>query len=448
MRGVGGNSLRRTSRCLANVAQRAPFCSRPTHAVPWPRANAHGSSPAAAAASSSSSPDGATTSSSSSISSPGTHTASSSASPVLEIPTTVGPPPPAPGPGVMVAYYADHWKVPLPEGHRFPMLKYAATRSALAGDGSLEGRLALRPASPAALEDLALVHCPQYVERFRLDAMTEPEMRNVGFPWSPQLVGRTFSSCGGTVAATHLVLQQGWGIAGNIAGGTHHAFRDRGEGFCVFNDIAVASRVAIRDYGLDSILVLDLDVHQGNGTADIFADEPRVTTFDMFGDKNYPWKSRRVNTYGLPLPDHTGDDEYLGLLRSWLPRLLAQHRPQLIMFQAGVDALKGDSFGRLGLSRAGLLARNNLVYGSALEAGVPLVVTMGGGYTRPMDASVTCHTDVYRTAAYRLSAWAAAAEQRQQQQQQGTARGRAEEAGRGQSAEAAVAAAAAASGQQ
>ncbi|KXZ43409.1 hypothetical protein GPECTOR_91g563 [Gonium pectorale] len=164
----------------------------------------------------------------------------------------------------------------------------------------------------------------------------------------------------------------------------------------------------MRDYGLTSILVLDLDVHQGNGTAELFENDPRVTTFDMFGDKNYPWKTRRRNTYDVPLPDDTGDEEYLGLLRAWLPRLLSDHRPQLIMFQAGVDALKGDGFGRLGLSRGGLLARNNLVYGTALEAGVPMVITMGGGYTKPMDASVAAHTDVYRTAAYRLSAWHAA----------------------------------------
>ncbi|GLC47189.1 hypothetical protein PLESTB_001622600 [Pleodorina starrii] len=319
-------------------------------------------------------------------------------------------PPPGPS-GVLVAYYADHWRVPLPPGHRFPMEKYAATHGSLEADPSLEGLVQLRAAPPVDFEDVTLVHEPAYVERFRCNHMTEPEMRNVGFPWSEQLVGRTFASCGGTVAAMHVVMQRhqqqgGGAIAGNIAGGTHHAFRDRGEGFCVFNDIAVAANVAMRDYGLDSILVVDLDVHQGNGTADIFQNDPRVTTFDMFGDKNYPWKTRRTNTYDVPLRDETGDEEYLALLRSWLPRLLRDHRPQLILFQAGVDALRGDSFGRLGMSRSGLLARNNLVYGTALEAGVPLVITMGGGYTRPMDASVSCHTDVYRTAAYRLAAWA------------------------------------------
>ncbi|GFR49756.1 hypothetical protein Agub_g11915, partial [Astrephomene gubernaculifera] len=319
-----------------------------------------------------------------------------------------GPPAPPPSPGVLVAYYADHWQVPLPPGHRFPMSKYAATRAALAADPSLAPCLQLRPAPPVCWGDVTEVHEAGYVERFRSNRMTEAEMRNVGFPWSQQLVGRTFASSGGTVEAMHVVMRQGRGIAANIAGGTHHAFRDRGEGFCIFNDIAIAASVALRDYGLHSILVVDLDVHQGNGTADIFQDDPRVTTFDMFGDKNYPWRSRRRNTYDLPLPDDTGDEPYLELLRSWLPRLLKQHRPQLLLMQAGVDALKGDSFGRLALSRGGLLARNNLVCGAALQAGVPMVITMGGGYTRPPDASVDCHTDVYRTAAYRLAAWARA----------------------------------------
>ncbi|EFJ47569.1 hypothetical protein VOLCADRAFT_91828 [Volvox carteri f. nagariensis] len=287
------------------------------------------------------------------------------------------PLPPLGPPGVLVAYYADHWRVPLPPGHRFPMEKYAATHGSLKADHSLEGLIQLRAAPAVSMEDVTLAHDVAYVERFRYNRMTDPEMRNVGFPWSEQLVGRTFASCGGTVAAMHVVMQQGGSIiAGNIAGGTHHAFRDRVESLflCILT--------------LDSILVVDLDVHQGNGTADIFQDDPRVTTFDIFGDKNYPWKTRRKNTYDIPLLDDTGDEQYVALLRSWLPKLMREHRPQLIMFQAGVDALRGDSFGRLGMTRSGLLARNNLVYGTALEAGVPLVITMGGGYTRPMDASV------------------------------------------------------------
>jgi len=236
-------------------------------------------------------------------------------------------------------------------------------------------------------------------------------MRNVGFPWSEPLVGRTLASAGGTIAATRIVLgsRSGGGgprFAANIAGGTHHAFRASGEGFCVFNDVALSAAVAMRDFGLDSILVLDLDVHQGNGTAGILEGDDRVVTFDMFGDKNYPYKTRMRNTYDIPLEDGTGDEEYLGLLSDWLPRLVAKHRPQLLIFQAGVDPLEGDSFGRLGISRQGLIRRNHMVYSTALEHSLPLVITMGGGYTRPMDRSIEAHTDVYRTAAYRWHAWA------------------------------------------
>jgi len=266
------------------------------------------------------------------------------------------------------------------------------------------------------MRDLLLVHDAEYINRFATGKLLPEEMRNVGFPWSLELVGRTFSSAGGTIQATRLLFEEGRLITANIAGGTHHAFHARGEGYCIFNDIAVAARVAMEDYGVQRVLVVDLDVHQGNGTAGIFESDPRVTTFDVFGDKNYPWKTRMRNTYDVPLPDGTGDEEYLSVLRQWLPRLMEQHQPQLLFFQAGVDALKGDSFGRLCLSRQGLLQRNHLVYSTALQAGVPMVITMGGGYTKPMDASVECHTDVYRSAAYRLHAWVSALNQQQQQQ--------------------------------
>ena len=188
------------------------------------------------------------------------------------------------------------------------------------------------------------------------------------------------------------------------AGGTHHARSEVGEGFCVFNDIAVAASVAMNEFNIERILVIDLDVHQGNGTAHIFQQDNRITTFDMYCDSNYPWHTRHPATHDVPLPNDVTDDEYIRLLTEWLPRL-ALHKPQLIFFQAGVDALAEDSLGKLSLSRNALNRRNNLVYSFALEASVPLVVTMGGGYSKPtMEASVTSHADVYRTAAYRLRA--------------------------------------------
>eukprot|EP00798_Chlamydomonas_sp_ICE-L_P001717 gene1717-33124_t len=282
----------------------------------------------------------------------------------------------------LVCFSACHHVVPLPEGHRFPMLKYAATRENLATDGSLADKIDLRQGPVAQMRDLVLAHDEAYIKRFETGNMTEDEMRNVGFPYSKELVGRNFSSTGATVEATRLLFEEGRLMTANVAGGTHHAFKSRGEGFCVFNDIAVAAKVALRDFNLSSILVIDLDVHQGNGTAAIFEHEPRVTTFDVFGDKNYPWKTRMKNTYDVGLPDGTGDEEYLEMLRSWLPRLIETHKPQLVFFQAGVDALNGDSFGRLALTRQGLLQRNNLVYSTVLEAGVPTVHQANGAQYR------------------------------------------------------------------
>lgn len=188
------------------------------------------------------------------------------------------------------------------------------------------------------------------------------------------------------------------------AGGTHHAFADRGEGFCVFNDIAVAIMYALEVHGLSRVLVVDLDVHQGNGTADIFQHDDRVTTFDMFCDRNYPWQTRRQNTYDIALPVSTTDEEYLGTLKESLAMLL-KHEPQLVVFQAGVDALAEDSLGKMNLSRDALGSRNNMVLSFALSQEVPLLITLGGGYARPdMTPSVSAHADVFRAAAFRLSA--------------------------------------------
>jgi acetoin utilization deacetylase AcuC-like enzyme len=188
------------------------------------------------------------------------------------------------------------------------------------------------------------------------------------------------------------------------AGGTHHAFACHGEGFCVFNDIAIAAKYAMEVHGLSRVLVVDLDVHQGNGTADIFQADPRVTTFDMFCDRNYPWETRRRNTHDIALPASTSDEEYLSLLRDSL-EMLHMYEPQFIIFQAGVDALAEDSMGKMSLSRHALAARNNMIYSFALSHHAPLLITLGGGYARPdMSPSVLAHADVFRAAAFRLSA--------------------------------------------
>ncbi|CAI5473026.1 unnamed protein product [Closterium sp. Yama58-4] len=301
----------------------------------------------------------------------------------------------------LLAFYADHHVVPLPDGHRFPMDKYRTTRLLLQSDASLVRILAVHPAPLVSWEELQQVHEEGYLTRLFTHALSEQEQRVLGFPWSSHLLLRSQASCGGTVAATHAVLMGLRRAAGVLAGGTHHAFRGHGEGFCVFNDIAVAAVAALTHHPTicnanRPILALDLDVHQGNGTASIFEGDPRVVTFSMHGANNYPWRSKRRSNYDIELPDDTGDAAYLALLQEWLPRLFDQHRPSLVIFQAGVDALKEDSFGRLAMTRAGMLRRNNMVYSACTDNNVPLVITMGGGYSRPPDASIAAHADVYR----------------------------------------------------
>lgn len=304
-------------------------------------------------------------------------------------------------------FYADWAKVPLPEGHRFPMEKYAACRALLEGDASLEARVALERSPLAPLEALRRVHCAEYVERVVSGGLSESEQRRVGFPWSEAHVRRSLASTGGTLAATRHVLDGGARVAAQMAGGTHHAFRSHGEGFCVFNDMAVAAADALAGPAgrlRGPVLVLDLDVHQGNGTNSFFEDEPRVVTFDMHGAGNYPWKTRTTSTHDVPLEDGTGDEVYLSTLAEWLPYLFDTYRPGLVFFQAGVDALEEDSFGRLSMTRAGLLQRNNMVYSACISHDVPLVIVAGGGYSRPFDASVAAHADVFRSAAFRFTA--------------------------------------------
>lgn len=239
--------------------------------------------------------------------------------------------------------------------------------------------------------------------------MNEKEQRNLGFPWSPDLVKRSCASIGGTIAAMHVVMLGLRRAAANIAGGTHHAFSSHGEGFCVFNDIAVAAHVALQTYPESCneekpILVIDLDVHQGNGTAKIFEENDKVVTFSMHGANNYPWRSKMKSDYDVELLDSTGDEHYLAVLSDWLRQLIHSHNPSLVFFQAGVDALHEDSFGRLSMTRQGLLHRNNMVYTTCLTKNIPLVITMGGGYSRPSEASIKAHADVYRSAALRYGA--------------------------------------------
>lgn len=276
----------------------------------------------------------------------------------------------------------------LPPRHRFPVAKYGRIVDTL----SAEYPQLLQIGVPAEWDVLELVHDPRYLRAVRDGTLTAGEVRRLGFPWSEALVTRSRRSVGGTLTALAWAMQTG--AAGHVAGGTHHAFRDHGEGFCVFNDIAVAIAVARRDFGVERVAVVDLDVHQGNGTAAIFADAANVFTLSLHNAHNYPFR-KEIGSLDVALPDAIGDEAYLDALRRALGTVRA-HRPELLFYQAGVDPLAGDRLGRMALSRAGLMARDRAVYELVGELGIPLVVTLGGGYHPVIEESVAAHCNVYR----------------------------------------------------
>jgi acetoin utilization deacetylase AcuC-like enzyme len=288
-------------------------------------------------------------------------------------------------------YYCDCYTIPLPEGHRFPMEKYRMLRERLAASDVFD----FAPAPFAAPETVAEVHDPEYVTRFVEGRLGEGVMRRIGFPWSEALVRRTMASVGGTIGAAGDALQHGWG--GNLAGGTHHASRGEGAGFCVFNDIAVAVEVLRREHSLRRLAVVDLDVHQGDGTASFFEDDPAVLTVSLHGRNNFPFR-KRAGKIDVGLEDGTGDDEYLRRLAEVLPAVFA-FEPEVIFYQAGVDALAADRLGRLSLTAEGLRARDRTLCAACLERRIPLVITLGGGYAEPIERTVAAHACTFLTAA-------------------------------------------------
>jgi acetoin utilization deacetylase AcuC-like enzyme len=284
---------------------------------------------------------------------------------------------------------------PLPSGHRFPIAKYALLRERVIDEGIVGAEL-VRDPPPASREDLLLVHTPDYVDRFAAGRLTRDEERRLGFPWSPALVERSHRAAGGTLEAAAHALDDG--VAMNLAGGTHHAFPSHGEGFCVFNDVAVAIRALQRDGRISRAAIVDLDVHQGNGTNAIFAGDERVFTFSMHGRKNYPFH-KVPGSLDVELDDGTGDDEYLALLADSLPRALDRARPDLVVYLAGADPYAGDRLGRLSLSFEGLARRDTFVLEQCREVGLPVVITIAGGYAEPIADTVAIHATTARIAA-------------------------------------------------
>ncbi len=287
----------------------------------------------------------------------------------------------------MKVFYSDHFVLPLPEGHRFPMVKYSMLRERVAESG-ICGPGELRMAEPVSDEEITRAHSPDYLKRVVSGALTDKEVRRIGFPWSPRMVERSRRASGGTLGACLSALEDGF--AANLAGGTHHAFADRGEGYCVFNDSVIAAR-AVQDAGLvERVLVIDTDVHQGNGTAAILANDPTVFTFSIHGEKNFPFH-KEESDLDLPLPDGADDATFLEALAAGLGRALDASEPGLAIYLAGADPFVGDRLGRLSVTKEGLAERDRMVLEGCRERGIPVAVTMAGGYSENVGDIVDIH---------------------------------------------------------
>ena len=289
--------------------------------------------------------------------------------------------------------YSDGYFVPLPEGHPFPMAKFPALHRILLREGLIGNGDRAEP-SPAGREVLRLVHTDRYLDELRTGLERGAE-RRLGLPWSEALERRSRLAVGGTVLAARMALEDG--IAANLAGGTHHAYPDHGEGFCVLNDVAVAIRLLRGEGLLDRALVIDLDVHQGNGTAAVFADDPRTFTLSFHGQRNYPFQ-KEASSLDVGLPDGTGDDDYLERLTAALPGVFLAARPDLIVYLAGVDPVAGDRYGRLALSRGGLHRRDRAVLRAARASGAALLLVMSGGYAASPEETADLHAVAHREA--------------------------------------------------
>jgi acetoin utilization deacetylase AcuC-like enzyme len=285
------------------------------------------------------------------------------------------------------AFYCDHFVLPLPDGHRFPMEKYRLLRERALASGAVSAEDLLVPEAATDAEILR-AHDEAYLRRVAGGELDRAEVRRIGFPWSPAMVERSRRSAGGTIRACREALAGGAAV--NLAGGTHHAFRDRGEGYCVFNDAAIAARAMQAEGRAGRVVVIDTDVHQGNGTAAIFAGDPSVYTFSIHGRNNFPFH-KEASDLDVELDDGTGDAAYLAALDAGLGRALAAAEADLAIFVSGADPHEKDRLGRLAVTRAGLLARDRLVFARCRAAGLPVAVVMAGGYGKEIAETVEVH---------------------------------------------------------
>lgn len=287
----------------------------------------------------------------------------------------------------MKAFYHDQFEFPLPAGHRFPVKKYTRLRQRVQAEAILPpDELLVSPA--ASDEELLRVHSPGYLEKLRRGELSDAEIRRLGLPWSPELVERARRSVGGTLAATRNACAEGAAI--NLGGGTHHAAADYGAGFCVFNDVAVAARMAQAEGLARSVLILDCDVHQGDGSAAIFAEDEAAYTFSIHGQRNFPFR-KIPGDLDIGLPDGCGDEAYLEALQDGVDRAFASFSPDLVFYLAGADPYYGDRFGRLTLTKRGLKQRDLAVLSACQSRQLPTVIVMGGGYAPRIDDIVDVH---------------------------------------------------------
>jgi acetoin utilization deacetylase AcuC-like enzyme len=293
-----------------------------------------------------------------------------------------------------LVYHPDY-VTPLPKGHRFPMAKFGLLHDLLLADGVVIPKHVYQPSLPSP-DWIELVHTAEYVRSYRDGSIDPKAMRRIGLPWSKELVNRTEIALGGTILAARLALE--YGLAGNAAGGTHHAFPGYGSGFCIFNDLAIATKVLMWEGLVRRVLIVDLDVHQGDGTAVIFQQEPNVFTFSMHCGVNFPG-TKQQSDLDVPLAEGMEDGEYLQTLDRYLPDLLRDFQPDLVVYDAGVDPHSGDLLGKLALTDRGLFCRDMQVLSTCAKGRYPVVYTIGGGYAADLRSLVDRHSLVFRAAA-------------------------------------------------
>ncbi|HJW15785.1 MAG TPA: histone deacetylase [Flavisolibacter sp.] len=281
---------------------------------------------------------------------------------------------------------------PLPEGHRFPMDKYELIPAQLLYEGTIHAHNLFQP-PPCNEKDILLTHHPEYLQKLKQQTLSASEQRRIGFPQSPALTYRELIITQGTIDCCQYALENG--VSLNVAGGTHHAFTERGEGFCLLNDFGVAANYLLHHKLSEKILIIDLDVHQGNGTASIFKDDPRVFTFSMHGKNNYPFHKEKSDL-DVELQDGITDPEYLDLLQRILQKILLQFNPSFAFYLSGVDVLETDKFGKLKISMAGCKQRDALVFNTLKQRNIPCVVAMGGGYSPDIKTIVEAHCNTFR----------------------------------------------------